>query len=201
MIGGDRGRQEVTTTKIGVVSDTHGYFDPALRQIFAGVEEILHAGDVGSPEVLDELRLIAPVRAVKGNVDSPELELPLSLTCSIGGLGIEMLHILPAAQSEIEAWARSSSLKPGASARQQAFLQSFEAATRLIIFGHSHQPCLARLGGVVLFNPGSAGKKRFSLPRCCGRMYLAAASVELTIVSLESYNGIVMEQMSLRLGE
>ena len=66
--------------KIGVVSDTHGFFDARLQELLAGVELILHAGDVGKLEVLDELERIAPVRAVKGNIDSPLAALPLSLT-------------------------------------------------------------------------------------------------------------------------
>ncbi|MGH9431526.1 MAG: metallophosphoesterase family protein [Terriglobia bacterium] len=191
----------VRVTKIGVVSDTHGFFDPALRQIFADVAAILHAGDVGSAEVLDELRLMAPVHAVKGNVDPPELGLPLSLTRPIGGLRVEMLHILPAPQSQLEAWARSSPLKPRECANQQAFFRSFDSATRLVIFGHSHEPCLAKVGEIAFFNPGSAGKKRFSLPRSCGLLDLRAGSMELTILSLEGYNREVIRRMSLRLGE
>ncbi|HUY12150.1 MAG TPA: metallophosphoesterase family protein [Terriglobia bacterium] len=184
-----------------MVSDTHGFFDPALRQIFAGVKEILHAGDVGSPEVLDELRLIAPVRAVKGNVDSAELGLPLSLKGNIGLLQIEMLHILPGLQSELEGWAQSALLQPRESRKQQAFLRSFDPVTRLIIFGHSHEPCLVSLSRIAFFNPGSAGKKRFSLPRCCGLMNFVNGGVELTIVALEGYNRAVVKRMSLRLGE
>lgn len=192
---------EVNVTKIGVLSDTHGFFDPALPQVLAGVEEILHAGDVGSADVLDELRLIAPVRAVKGNVDLPELGLPLSLLHNTGGLLIEMLHILPAPPSDLEAWARSPQLKPRESAKQQAFLRSFNPATRLVIFGHSHEPCLAMVGGIAFCNPGSAGRKRFSLPRCCGLMEIAAGRAELTIVPLQGYNGAAISRMSLRVGE
>jgi uncharacterized protein len=187
--------------KIGVLSDTHGYFDPALPEVFSGVERILHAGDVGSVEVLDELRVIAPVHAVRGNVDSPELGLPLSVTLAIEGLRIEMLHVLPAAQSQLVAWSRNSQPKARESAKRHAFLRSFDPSTRLVIFGHSHEPCLATLADVGFFNPGSAGKKRFSLPRCCGVLHVGPANAEMTIVSLEGYNKSVIGQKSLRLGE
>jgi putative phosphoesterase len=196
------GAKEKKSTKIGIVSDTHGYFDPALTEIFAGVEQILHAGDVGSAEVLDELRLIAPVQAVKGNVDAPELGLPLSLSWTACGLQVEMIHVLPAAQSELESWAQSTIANPRQSSKRQAFLRSFNPATRLVIFGHSHEPCLEKLEGMAFLNPGSAGKKRFSLPRCCGLMHFANKRiVSLTIIRLEGYNRPVIKQTFLRLGD
>ncbi|HEV2491876.1 MAG TPA: metallophosphoesterase family protein [Terriglobia bacterium] len=155
--------------RIGVIADTHGYFDPRLRELLAGVEVILHAGDVGTQAVLDELGQIAPVRAVRGNVDPPELNLPLSLKLDIEGLKVEMMHILPVPQSEVEDWAdRTLEIGGKPPRRSEAFLKTFDDAIGVVVFGHSHQPCLITLGRRLFFNPGSAGKKRFDLPRCCG---------------------------------
>ena len=84
---------------IGVVSDTHGFFDTRLGELLAGVELILHAGDVGKQEVLDELQRIAPVRAVRGNVDPSQLGLPFSMTLNLGETRLELLHELPIPQA------------------------------------------------------------------------------------------------------
>jgi len=177
---------------IGVVSDTHGYFDPCLHEILAGADAILHGGDVGSPEILDELRRIAPVYAVRGNVDSPELNLPPSLTLTFGRLQIEMIHILPAPPSELERWADL----PGRAApkgklpqRRERFLKAFNPSTGAVVFGHSHVPCLLNLDGILFFNPGSAGKKRFSLPRTYGWLEVFPDHLQATIKPLERYNG------------
>ena len=80
--------------KIGIVADTHGFFDPRLTELLAGVEAILHAGDVGTREILDTLALIAPVRAVRGNTDSLLLDFPLMLRQRWGGVQIEVQHDL-----------------------------------------------------------------------------------------------------------
>lgn len=174
---------------IGVVSDTHGYFDPALNDLLEGVATILHAGDVGSIEVLDQLRAIAPVRAVQGNVDPPALGLPLTLTARYGGIEICMQHQLPRPPLLLGEWAQP--LPPGEkqSGQCQRFLESFPEQARVVIFGHSHEPCATVLEGRLFFNPGSAGKKRFSLPRCCGRLEVSHRRVRATILALERYNG------------
>jgi len=186
--GGLKAWRESGRMKIGVVSDTHGYFDPRLTSILAGVDRILHAGDVGSQEVLDELETIAPAQAVRGNVDPPEFGLPLSQVIVLAGVQVEMLHILPAPQTQIEAWSMGNlSAKAGAESRAR-FRQCFERATRVIIFGHTHQPALFELEQTLFVNPGSAGKKRFSLPRCCGLMQIASGEGEVKILSLEDYN-------------
>ena len=91
--------------KLGVISDTHGYFDPRLPEKMAGVDGILHAGDVGSREILKELEAIAKVHAVRGNVDSARLKLPLKLKKKFGGVQVQVIHQLPIPQSELEAWA------------------------------------------------------------------------------------------------
>ncbi len=171
--------------KIGVVSDTHGYFDPRLPEVLAGVEAILHAGDVGSEDVLDQLGQIAKVYAVRGNVDSAELKLPLSLRASFEGVQIEVRHQLAAPQAELEAWSDGELLGKMQPERREAFLDGFEEATRVIVFGHSHQPCLLTVGHRLFFNPGSAGQQRFSLPRCCGLLEVFPRGVRGAMVSLE----------------
>lgn len=196
--------------KIGVVSDTHGFFDARLAELWAGVELILHAGDVGNLEVLEELERIAPVLAVKGNVDSLLAGLPLSLSLSLGGTArrgasrdavqVEMLHELPAAQTELEKWANQARTEALAPRGRDAFLRAFEQNTRVVIFGHSHLPCAVTLCGRLFFNPGSAGKQRFSLPRCCGLLDLSAKRVEATILSLQQYNRKLPEKVVMQLG-
>ncbi len=195
--------------KIGVVSDTHGFFDARLAELWAGVELILHAGDVGNLEVLEELERIAPVLAVKGNVNSLLAGLPLSLSLSLGGTArrgasrdavqVEMLHELPAAQTELEKWANQARTEALAPRGRDAFLRAFEQNTRVVIFGHSHLPCAVTLCGRLFFNPGSAGKQRFSLPRCCGLLDLSAKRVEATILSLQQYNRKLPEKVVIQL--
>lgn len=170
---------------IGLVADTHGYFEPRLKEVFAGVEMILHAGDVGDDSVLDEIREIAPVRAVRGNVDLTESGLPLSLRVTLGGAAIHVLHILPAPQSDLEAWAesaRQARLVPKAAER---LVRAFEPPTEVVLFGHSHRPCLVSMGGILWINPGSAGRKRFSLPRTCALLEVSSRSLKARIVPLD----------------
>lgn len=169
--------------RIGVVSDTHGYFDLKLRELLAGVEVILHAGDVDSQNILDELEEIAPVHAVRGNVDGPGLNLPLSCTLSFEGVQIQMQHKLPSGQSEVEAWSKGAGETHAL--RRDDFLKNYDRGTRVVIFGHSHEPCLITLGQILFFNPGSVGKKRFSLPRCCGLLEISSKGIRATIVGLE----------------
>lgn len=186
--------------KLGLVSDTHGYFDPQLSLLLDGVDEILHSGDVGSRVVLDELRGIAPVQAVRGNVDSLTLELPPTLTHTYGGVTIHMLHELPEPPSDVGKWARQVTLKGQSAERCRRFLKSFPAECRMVMFGHTHQPFAAILGGKLFFNPGSAGKRRFSLPRCCGLLEFSPKGVHATFLGLERYNQDLPEGVWLPMG-
>ncbi|MBI1941900.1 MAG: metallophosphoesterase family protein [Acidobacteria bacterium] len=171
--------------KIGVISDTHGYFDPRLPELFSGVDAILHAGDVGSGKVLDQLAQNAKVYAVRGNIDSPALELPPSLKTSFEGVQVEVIHQLSLPQSELEVWSDGEMLGKMQPERREAFLQGFDEPTRVVVFGHSHQPCLLTVGHRLFFNPGSAGQQRFSLPRCCGLLEVFPRGVRGTMMSLE----------------
>lgn len=186
--------------KIGVISDTHGYFDPLLPEALKGVETILHGGDVGSEHVLDELKRLAPVRAVRGNVDAPDLNLPFSLKMSLGGLTVEMMHILPVPQSELIAWEERTPVLDGkAPRRSEAFLRTFDDATGLVVFGHTHQPCLVTLGRRLFFNPGSAGKKRFDLPRCYGLLEISTQAIHASIRPLGAQDGRLPRDVRLDL--
>ncbi len=139
-------------TLIGLISDTHGLLRPRVAAAFAGVTRILHAGDVGKPEVLSALSSIAPVTAVRGNVDGGSWTdlLPHRLTAVIAGHAIHMLHDLTALATH-----------------------PIQRNISIVISGHTHQPLIERHGGVLYINPGSAGPRRFSLPISIGFLRLA----------------------------
>jgi uncharacterized protein len=139
---------------IGVISDTHGQFDPKIRNVFKGVSHILHAGDIGGLWVLHELEQIAPVTAVSGNVDEGSVPpgVDAEKTLQLCGLRIFMIHILGDPQRLARALhQRVDHVRPD-----------------VVVFGHSHKPSIQKHGRVLYFNPGSAGPKRFSLPRSLG---------------------------------
>jgi putative phosphoesterase len=137
-----------------VVSDTHGRLHPRLLELFRGVDHIVHAGDVGSEVVLDGLRSLAPLTAVRGNVDSgPHAwDLPLEAEVELCGARILVRHI-----------------KEELLAQGRAALQGYQ----VVVVGHSHKPLVELSDGVLFLNPGSAGPRRFRLPR-------AAAILEIS---------------------
>jgi hypothetical protein len=151
--------------KIGVVSDTHGLFRPEVAPALAGVERILHLGDVGKASVLKELGKIAPVTAVRGNVDreGPCSELPETEVTLIGGRYVYMLHDL-----------NTIHLDPAAG--------KFAA----VLFGHTHVPNFYRRKSVLYFNPGSCGPRRFRLPVTVGLLEVSEdGELEPRIVELD----------------
>ena len=129
--------------RLGVISDTHGLLRPEARRALHGVQLIIHAGDVGAPEILTQLKLIAPVFAVRGNVDTQPWaqELPLSTVVETSGFRFYVLHSL-----------QDLDLNPQAA--------GFDA----VISGHTHQAEQRLDAGVLYLNPGSAGPRRFQLP-------------------------------------
>lgn len=141
---------------IGVISDTHGLLRPEAMAALRGAEHIIHAGDVGSPEILENLAAIAPVTAVRGNVDKSAWarKLPETAVLELGGISIYMLHDL--AQLD---------LKPKA------------AGFAAVVSGHSHVPKQEMRDGVLYFNPGSAGPRRFKLPVSVGKLMLEDGGV------------------------
>lgn len=136
--------------RIGLVSDTHGWFHPFLDEAFKDCDRILHAGDIGDQCVLDALEKIAPLTAVKGNIDGGELRfLPLECVEEVEGMRIGVLHIAGQPKS------------PNATAR------AFIAREKLdiIVVGHSHITVVGRVGKTLWINPGAAGKSGFHIER------------------------------------
>jgi putative phosphoesterase len=150
-------------TLIGVISDTHGLLRPEAIETLRGSARIIHAGDVGDPAILDKLTEIAPVTAVRGNVDTGvwSRKPPLTNVLEIEGVSIYILHIL----DELD-------LKPEV------------AGFAAVIYGHSHKPHSEMKNGVLYFNPGSAGSRRFELPVTVGRLRIRGAAIESEIVQL-----------------
>jgi putative phosphoesterase len=149
---------------IGVISDTHGLLRPAALAALRGSDCIIHAGDLGEPQVFEALAEIAPVTAVRGNVDQGAWahKIPATNVLTIGEVSIYVLHIL----EELD-------LKPEAA--------NFAA----VIYGHSHVPKEEVKNGVLYFNPGSAGPRRFRLPVSVGRLLVTGGRVIPEIVILE----------------
>jgi len=142
---------------VGVISDTHGLMDPEALRLLAGVERILHAGDVGRMEVLRALEAIAPVHAVRGNVDTTLTELPPALLVTLFEVRVMILHDLG------DVVAQPSDVREAIQRERP----------QVVVFGHTHQPLVAERDGVLYFNPGSAGPRRFRLPRSVGYLHIA----------------------------
>jgi len=149
---------------IGVISDTHGLMRPQALDALRGSDLIIHAGDVGSPGVLDVLRTIAPTIAVRGNVDAGAwaASLPATDLVEAGEVLIHVLHDV----SELD-------FDPG------------EAGFAAVVFGHSHQPLIDRRKGVLFLNPGSAGPRRFKLPIAVGRIGVRGRELHPEIIELQ----------------
>ncbi len=155
--------------RLGVIADTHGLYDPAVEEHFTGVHEILHAGDIGDPRVIARLTKIAPVVAVSGNVDEYERSgFPRQRTVHRGGITIAIRHVLY----------EKGKLTNDA----RAWLDRHRPA--ICIFGHSHRPTVGQYGPTVLFNPGSAGPRRFSLPRGIGLLLIERRGVTTRCIRL-----------------
>ena len=148
---------------IGVISDTHGLLRPEAIAALHKSQHILHAGDVGAPEILDELARIAPLTAIRGNVDKGAWagKLPETAVVEFGGVPIYILHDV----GQLD-------LKPAA------------AGFQVVISGHSHVPRQEMREGVLYFNPGSAGPRRFKLPVTVGRLVIERKKVRAEIVTI-----------------
>jgi len=148
---------------VGVISDTHGLLRAEAIEALRGSDFIVHAGDVGAPEILGKLGAIAPVTAVRGNVDggSWARRLPKTEVLEVEGISIYVLHIL----EELD-------VKPEA------------AGMSVVVYGHSHMPKQERKNGVLYFNPGSAGPRRFHLPVSVGKLVVEEGEVRGEIVEL-----------------
>jgi uncharacterized protein len=149
---------------LGLISDTHGLLREESVQALRGSDLILHAGDIGGPEILEGLRAIAPVVAVRGNVDTDAWgrSLPLTETVSAGPAMIYMIHIL-----------QDLDINPAAGGFQ------------IVVSGHSHKPGQIEKDGVLYINPGSAGPRRFYLPVTVARLDLEAKKWKAEFIQLE----------------
>jgi uncharacterized protein len=150
--------------RIGVISDTHGLLRPEAFKALQGAEHILHAGDVGDPATLDTLRAIAPVTAIRGNIDEggPCNHLPPTEFVELSSRSIYMLHDV-----------KKLDLNPEA------------VGISVVIFGHSHKPLVEWRRGVLFLNPGSAGPRRFELPVTLAWLNIEADTLSARIVQLE----------------
>ncbi len=154
-----RSRSTVADT-IGVISDTHGLLRPEAIEALRGCSQIIHAGDVGAADILVRLREVAPVAAIKGNVDTGRwaASLPSSVVVDFGNHHIYVIHILADAAPPVNA--------------------------AVVIYGHSHKPSIEDRAGVLYVNPGSAGPRRFTLPVSLARLSLVDGRVTAEIVQL-----------------
>lgn len=154
---------------VGVVSDTHGFYDPRVPPLLEGVEHILHAGDIGSEDIIQKLCDIAPVTAIRGNNDR---EGPASMhreeeLLELGGCRIVLTHIVKVP-------------KEGSAALAKHANDGIDA----VVYGHSHIAFQERRGGVLFFNPGAAGKRRFKVVPSVGLLELEAGRVQGRILPL-----------------
>ena len=149
---------------VGVISDTHGLLRPEAVAALQGVDHLLHAGDVGDPAILDRLRSIAPLTAIRGNIDrsGPCAELPATEAVELDGHLLYLVHSV----TDLD-------LNPEA------------AGIAAVISGHSHKPLMQQKGAVLFLNPGSAGPRRFTLPISLALLRLTAKTLQAEIVELQ----------------
>lgn len=149
---------------IGLISDTHGLLRPEVLAALQGCERIIHAGDIGKPAVLDGLRALAPVDAIRGNIDTADWAqaLPDRLDLQVGDLRVHVLHDL-----------KELDIDPQA------------AGIDVVIAGHSHQPNIERRDGVLYINPGSAGPRRFRLPISLALLRLEGGNAQAELIRLD----------------
>lgn len=149
--------------RVGLISDTHGLIRAEALEALRGSEIIIHCGDIGDASVMDALRTIAPVRAIRGNNDKGAWArgIPSTDVVEVGGLAIYVLHNV----AELD-------LDPGA------------AGFSAVVFGHSHKPAIEMRGETLFVNPGSAGPRRFTLPVTVATLVLRSGRCEAKIVEL-----------------
>ena len=152
-------------TVVGVISDTHGLLRPEAVAALQGCGLILHAGDIGAPEVLEALRRLAPVHAIRGNIDEGSewaADIPPTRELDIEGRRVYMLHDL-----------------------NRLDIDPRDAGIDIVISGHSHAPHINEDGGLLHINPGSAGPRRFSLPVSVALLEITADGIDARIVQLD----------------
>ena len=151
------------TFTIGVISDTHGLLRPEAVAALAPVDHILHAGDVGDAGILDRLRNIAPLTAIRGNVDTagPCGQLAATEAVALAGKLFYLVHAI-----------------------EDLDIEPLAAGVATVIYGHSHRPAIEDRNGVLFLNPGSAGPRRFNLPVTLAKIVVADGALRASIVPL-----------------
>lgn len=149
--------------RVGLISDTHGLLRPEALGFLAGCDHIVHGGDIGKPEILDRLTGIAPLTVVRGNNDRDAwaADIPPTAMLRFGEVALYAIHDL-----------KELDIDPAA------------AGVRVVVSGHSHKPACAERGGVLYINPGSAGRRRFSLPISCAELIIEGGKIAPRIVTL-----------------
>jgi putative phosphoesterase len=149
--------------RIGLIADTHGLLRPEALDYLAGSDHIVHAGDIGGPELLERLAAIAPLTVVRGNNDTAAWARAIPETARLdpGGVGIYVIHDI-----------KELGIDPAA------------GGVRVVVSGHSHKPACIERDGVLYVNPGSAGRRRFTLPVAAGELLVEGGQVEVRLVTL-----------------
>lgn len=149
--------------EVGVISDTHGLLRPEVLEALAGCDVILHAGDVGDPQILQSLVTVAPVFVVRGNVDhGPWADaLPFTEIVEVAGVRFYVIHAL-----------------------QDLDLDPASAGVDVVVYGHSHRPAAEEKDGVLFLNPGSVGPRRFDNPVTLARIVIRDGGLEAAVISL-----------------
>ena len=155
-------RRQINAARVGLISDTHGLLRPEALRFLRGAAYIVHAGDIGKPEILDELRALAPLTAVRGNNDRGRWASRVRphAVLKVGGVSIYVLHNL--AELDIDPAGKYD----------------------VVVSGHSHKPMVKERNGVLYVNPGSAGPRRFTLPIAVGELMISGMVVHARIKEL-----------------
>jgi putative phosphoesterase len=147
--------------QLGIISDTHNFLDPQVKRLFAGVDHILHAGDIGLPWIIMELEEIAPVTAVLGNIDTG-LSFRETEVIELFGRTFLLHHVVEPHHPTDALRRRLSQVRPD-----------------IVVFGHTHRPFCEQIGPTLFLNPGSAGKRRFHTPRSVAVLRLGPSDAEV----------------------
>jgi putative phosphoesterase len=149
--------------RIGLISDTHGLLRPEALGFLAGSDHIVHGGDIGDPDILERLAALAPLTVVRGNNDTADwaASIPETVRIELGGVALYVIHDL-----------KTLALDP------------LEAGIRVLVSGHSHKPSCDERDGVLYVNPGSAGRRRFSLPITAAELLVDKGRVDFHIATL-----------------
>lgn len=167
----------MTSYRVGLISDTHGRLRPEALAWLQGSDFIVHAGDIGGPDILDTLSKLAPVTAVRGNNDQDAwaLGIPETNVLQVGGISLYIVHAL-----------------------QDLDIDPAAAGFEVVVAGHSHRPASVYKAGVLYVNPGSAGPRRFSLPISAGEIVVAGKNLTPRLVELSTHGPLDLQPSPYR---